>query len=49
MENESKKLAWFPAPYLEAVDGEEEDDNNYVGGMVFFLWSQLIFMIQGEL
>lgn len=25
VENESKSLAWFPAPYLELWDGEEDD------------------------
>ncbi|XP_017273776.1 NADPH oxidase organizer 1 [Kryptolebias marmoratus] len=35
VENESKKLAWFPAPYLEVLDGEEEDDDGYVGGSLY--------------
>lgn len=26
VENEDKKLAWFPAPYLELCDEEEEED-----------------------
>ncbi|XP_041719122.2 NADPH oxidase organizer 1-like [Coregonus clupeaformis] len=27
VENEDKRMAWFPAPYLEKVEGEEEDDD----------------------
>lgn len=38
MENESKKLAWFPAPYLEVLDGEEEEDE-YLGGTTVILRS----------
>lgn len=26
MENEEKSLAWFPAPYLEPCEEEEDDD-----------------------
>lgn len=26
MENEDKQMAWFPAPYLENLDDEDEDD-----------------------
>ncbi|XP_054455429.1 NADPH oxidase organizer 1-like [Anoplopoma fimbria] len=27
VENEDKLLAWFPAPYLELCEGEDDDDN----------------------
>ncbi|XP_036937415.1 NADPH oxidase organizer 1-like [Acanthopagrus latus] len=27
VENEDKRLAWFPAPYLELWEGEEDDDD----------------------
>lgn len=39
MENENKCLAWFPAPYLELWEGEEEDAADQLGGetrSVFF-------------
>lgn len=26
MENEDKRMAWFPAPYLEKLDEEEDED-----------------------
>lgn len=26
MENEDKQLAWFPAPYLEMCEAEEDED-----------------------
>ncbi|XP_076616589.1 uncharacterized protein LOC143339305 [Chaetodon auriga] len=29
VENEDKRLAWFPAPYLELWEGEEEDDAGF--------------------
>lgn len=29
MENEEKCLAWFPAPYLEPCDGDEEEDDDF--------------------
>ncbi|XP_029312307.1 NADPH oxidase organizer 1-like [Cottoperca gobio] len=29
VENEDKTLAWFPAPYLELLDGEAEDDAGF--------------------
>lgn len=33
MENENKRLAWFPAPFLELWDGEEDDASEYqLGG-----------------
>lgn len=39
MENEDKRLAWFPAPYLELWEGEEDDDDDeagfQLGGMIF--------------
>lgn len=31
MENEEKRLAWFPAPYLELWETEDEDDDDDVG------------------
>lgn len=34
VENENKSLAWFPAPYLELWDGEEDDfAGSQLGGM----------------
>ncbi|XP_008280974.1 NADPH oxidase organizer 1-like [Stegastes partitus] len=27
VENEDKRLAWFPAPYLELLEGEDDDDD----------------------
>lgn len=27
MENEDKRMAWFPAPYLEKLDEEEDEDD----------------------
>lgn len=34
VENESKSLAWFPAPYLELWEGEEDDfAASQLGGM----------------
>lgn len=38
MENEDKRLAWFPAPYLELWEGEEDDDDDagfQPGGAIF--------------
>ncbi|XP_061565306.1 NADPH oxidase organizer 1-like [Cololabis saira] len=35
VENEDKRLAWFPAPYLELLDGEEEDDVGSMGGALY--------------
>lgn len=36
VENEAKRLAWFPAPYLELWEGEEEDDAGFqLGGVIF--------------
>ncbi|KAK7122818.1 hypothetical protein R3I94_019809 [Phoxinus phoxinus] len=29
VENEDKRLAWFPAPYLELCDEEEEDEDEF--------------------
>nr|XP_046161993.1 NADPH oxidase organizer 1-like [Oncorhynchus gorbuscha] len=28
VENEDKRMAWFPAPYLEKVEGNEDDDSD---------------------
>ncbi|XP_070708377.1 uncharacterized protein [Pempheris klunzingeri] len=36
VENEDKRLAWFPAPYLELWEGVEEDDVGYqLGGALY--------------
>uniref|UniRef100_A0A3P9K945 NADPH oxidase organizer 1b n=1 Tax=Oryzias latipes TaxID=8090 RepID=A0A3P9K945_ORYLA len=35
VESENKRLAWFPAPYLEVLDGEDEDDEGNLGGESF--------------
>lgn len=37
VENEDKRLAWFPAPYLELWEGEEDDDDAgfQLGGAIF--------------
>ncbi|XP_041829029.1 NADPH oxidase organizer 1-like [Melanotaenia boesemani] len=34
VENENKRLAWFPAPYLE-LDGEDEDEDGSLGGALY--------------
>lgn len=28
VENEDKRLAWFPAPYLELSEGDDDDDED---------------------
>lgn len=33
MENEDKRLAWFPAPYLEKIDDEDDFDQDEVDGI----------------
>ncbi|XP_070782998.1 NADPH oxidase organizer 1b [Enoplosus armatus] len=36
VENEDKRLAWFPAPFLELWDGEEENDAGFqLGGALY--------------
>lgn len=36
VENEAKRLAWFPAPYLELLEEEEEDDAGFqLGGALY--------------
>uniref|UniRef100_A0A8C7X9E8 NADPH oxidase organizer 1b n=1 Tax=Oryzias sinensis TaxID=183150 RepID=A0A8C7X9E8_9TELE len=35
VESENKRLAWFPAPYLEVLDGEDEDDEGNLGGSLY--------------
>lgn len=36
VENEHKRLAWFPAPYLELLDEEEGDDSGFhLGGTLY--------------
>ncbi len=38
VENEEKRLAWFPAPYLELLDEAEEDDMRLqLGGVTLTL------------
>ena len=32
MEHEDKRLAWFPAPYLERCDDEEDDEDEVLNG-----------------
>lgn len=42
MENESKSLAWFPAPYLELWEGEEDDfAASQLGGMTLSFFSSV--------
>jgi len=37
VENDSKGLAWFPAPYLQLLDGEDEEDTVFQhAGMCHF-------------
>lgn len=31
MENESKKMAWFPAPYLEKIEDDFDDEDDVDG------------------
>ncbi|XP_068161289.1 NADPH oxidase organizer 1b [Antennarius striatus] len=35
VEKDDKRLAWFPAPYLELQDGEESDDEVHLGGSLY--------------
>ncbi|XP_041671870.1 NADPH oxidase organizer 1-like [Cheilinus undulatus] len=36
VENEEKRLAWFPAPYLELWEGEDDDDDGFqLGGALY--------------
>ncbi|KAM7371053.1 hypothetical protein PAMP_010551 [Pampus punctatissimus] len=36
VENEDKRLAWFPAPYLELCEGEEDNDIEFqLGGALY--------------
>lgn len=37
VENEEKRLAWFPAPYLELLDGEDDDEGFQPGGELFHI------------
>ncbi|KAM7372062.1 hypothetical protein PAMP_009257 [Pampus punctatissimus] len=32
VENEDKHMAWFPAPYLEKVDDDDDGDEEYIDG-----------------
>ena len=32
MENEGKRMAWFPAPYLERIDDDEDGDEDDIDG-----------------
>lgn len=27
MENDDKRMAWFPAPYLEKIEDDDDDDD----------------------
>ncbi|MEQ2179327.1 hypothetical protein GOODEAATRI_023575, partial [Goodea atripinnis] len=48
VESEDKRLAWFPAPYLELSEGEDEDNDGFLGGEIFFLVVEvhLSFMVK---
>ncbi|XP_016521852.1 NADPH oxidase organizer 1-like [Poecilia formosa] len=35
VESEDKRLAWFPAPYLELCDEEEEEEGGFLGGSLY--------------
>ncbi|XP_029383763.1 NADPH oxidase organizer 1b [Echeneis naucrates] len=35
VENEDKRLAWFPAPYLELLDGEDDDGESQLAGTLY--------------
>lgn len=36
VENEDKRLAWFPAPYLELMEGEDDEDAGFpLGGALY--------------
>ncbi|KAF7204715.1 NADPH oxidase organizer 1b [Nothobranchius furzeri] len=35
VENEEKRLAWFPAPYLELDDGEDGDEHESLAGSLY--------------
>lgn len=42
MENDSKCLAWFPAPYLELWEGAEDAEAKYqLGGLCWDFLSNL--------
>lgn len=41
VESEDKRLAWFPAPYLELCDEEEEEEGGFLGGESLFTWTGL--------
>lgn len=46
MENEDKRLAWFPAPYLELNEEEEENDNEFLlGGAILALSYHAMLML----
>lgn len=32
MENEDKRMAWFPAPYLEKLDDDDDGDEEEIDG-----------------
>lgn len=32
VENEEKRLAWFPAPYLQLCEDEDDDELDSAGG-----------------
>ncbi|KAM9837798.1 NADPH oxidase organizer 1b [Aulostomus maculatus] len=35
VENEEKRLAWFPAPFLELWEGEEDDETEFPGDALY--------------
>ncbi|XP_072229486.1 NADPH oxidase organizer 1-like [Leuresthes tenuis] len=35
VENEAKRLAWFPAPYLELLDGEDDEEAGLLEGALY--------------
>ncbi|XP_015232550.1 PREDICTED: NADPH oxidase organizer 1-like [Cyprinodon variegatus] len=35
VESEDKRLAWFPAPFLELSEGEDDDDEEFLGGSLY--------------
>ncbi|MEQ2312744.1 hypothetical protein AMECASPLE_034374 [Ameca splendens] len=35
VESEDKRLAWFPAPYLELSEGEDEDNDGFLGASLY--------------
>lgn len=46
MENEDRRLAWFPAPYLELVDGDDDDDDDELPPRGEIITRQLSYSMQ---